>query len=77
MHNLSALSAAAMSAQKFAARWQGLTYRAIYLKHFANFATAQPLFWAKQGRGQAGSGFFSPDVEGSGAGPKMKDWGHR
>jgi RES domain-containing protein len=44
MVDLSALAAAIAAAHPLAVPYRGLAYRAIRLRYFANFATAQPLF---------------------------------
>src|SRR5438045_3060883 len=54
-----ALTAAVATAQNLAVRFQGLTFRAIHLRHFPNFAAAQPLFTAPAGA--AGSRYVPPN----------------
>jgi hypothetical protein len=59
MHNPPSLSQAVSLAQDHAIPWRGLTYRACHLQHFANFATAQPLFCANGG--SAGNRYIAPN----------------
>jgi RES domain-containing protein len=54
-----ALPAAVVAAQPRAVRFQGLTYRAINLRHFANLSVARPLFCPAGGL--AGSRYIPPD----------------
>jgi hypothetical protein len=58
MHNPPALTAALAGAHGLAVPLTELTFRASHLRHFPNFAAAQPLFCAAAG--PAGSRFIAP-----------------